>query len=196
MAERKSRYDVLIDACNLVLGTFLFLAPWMFDFAQPTGASALGIYDAWTCGAAIGLTAMTVMVEFSKWEWLNVAMGQWVAGAPWLLGFSMNPAARWVHVTVGFAVTGLAAFRLCLAEHRAQTQTPNDGASPVADMASRVSSKRGPLASSRPINDGRHEQVGSATIISLAASRARLMKRHAFIRQPGRQDGAQSAPHH
>jgi len=123
----------------------------------------------------------------------NGSMGCRRPVAPRLLDESRSTL---VHVTVGFAVTGLAAFRLCLAEHRAQTQTPNDGASPVADMASRVSSKRGPLASSRPINDGRHEQVGSATIISLAASRARLMKRHAFIRQPGRQDGAQSAPHH
>jgi hypothetical protein len=33
MSERKSRYDVLIDVINLVLGTVLFLAPWTFGFA-------------------------------------------------------------------------------------------------------------------------------------------------------------------
>src|SRR6266478_4159717 len=34
MSERKSRYDVLIDVINLVLGTVLFLAPWTCGFAS------------------------------------------------------------------------------------------------------------------------------------------------------------------
>jgi SPW repeat len=119
----QGRYDVVVDEINLLLGAFLFLTPWIFGFweTSPEKESILGPLDAWACGAAIGLTAGASIIEFSEWDaWLNFAFGQWVALAPWLLGFSANASVRWAHLIVGFAVSALTAFRLCLTEHRAQ----------------------------------------------------------------------------
>jgi SPW repeat len=131
----RGRYDVLVDEINLVLGAFLFFTPWIFDFWQtsPEKESILGPLDAWACSAAIGLTAGASIVEFSEWRaWLNFTIGQWVALAPWLLGFSANASVRWAHLIVGLTVSALAAFRLCLTEHRAQAFDSG----PIADRTS------------------------------------------------------------
>jgi hypothetical protein len=122
MIERQSKFEILVDALNLVLGTFLVLAPWTFgliagfpEHSQTTAA----VLDAWAAGATIGLTAAAAIVAFAEWqEWSNFFVGLWTIGAPWFLGFGASPGARWVHVGVGAAVAALAGFELFLLDRR------------------------------------------------------------------------------
>lgn len=196
MSGRRCRYDVLIDVLTLVLGTFLCVAPWVFGFASLSGAGGtvlgtyLGTYDACACGAAVGLMAAASIVEFSEWEeWANFLIGQWVVGAPWLLGFSPNAAARWAHVSVGLAITGLAGFAVCLAEHR--SQRPGTDVWSASGVANRPPSKRDPISSRRPPLD---EPTAQATVIELTAGRARLMKKRAFLRKYGGETSPRGMP--
>jgi hypothetical protein len=122
MIQRQSKFEILIDALNLVLGTFLVLAPWTFGmvagFPGHSEATAAAL-DAWVAGTTIGVIAASAIVAFAEWqEWSNFFVGLWTVGAPWFLGFGASPAARWVHVGVGAAVATLAGFELFLLDRR------------------------------------------------------------------------------
>jgi hypothetical protein len=120
MLERKSRYEVLLDIVSLILGTFLFLTPWMGGLSGAEPGDKIGVIDAWAGGGLIAVAASVSIVEFSPVAaWINFAVGQWAAVAPWLLGFSLHSAARWEHAAAGLSVAALAAVQLCLAEHHA-----------------------------------------------------------------------------
>jgi hypothetical protein len=122
MIERQSRFEILVDALNLVLGTFLVLAPWTFGLVAGLpgyGPTTAAVLDAWAAGTTIGLIAAAAIVAFAEWqEWSNFFLGLWTVGAPWFLGFGASPAARWVHVGVGAAVATLAGLELFLLDRR------------------------------------------------------------------------------
>jgi len=121
MIERTSKFEILVDALNLVLGTFLVLAPWTFGLVAgfPGQSQTTAVLDACAAGTTIGLTAVAALVAFAEWqEWSNFFLGLWTTGAPWFLGFAATPAARWVHVGVGAAVATLAGLELILLDRR------------------------------------------------------------------------------
>jgi SPW repeat-containing protein len=122
MVERQSKFEVLVDVLNLVLGTFLVLTPWTFGVIAGVprhGDIAPGVLNAWVAGTAIDLMAAAAIVAFAEWqEWTSFFIGLWTAGAPWFLGFGGSPHARWVHVSVGIAVATLAGVELLLLDRR------------------------------------------------------------------------------
>jgi hypothetical protein len=114
-AMQKWRNEAAIDVVNLILGAFLFLSPWIFNFAS----SAVESRNAWILGIVIAIVAIAAIVSFAEWEeWLNLALGLWVLISPWVLGFSGASTAVRLHVVVGIIVAVLAAVELWLT-HRA-----------------------------------------------------------------------------
>jgi hypothetical protein len=108
MHMQKWRNEALVDVVNLILGAWLFVAPWIFGFAS--GAAA---WNAWIVGALIALVAIAALAAFTEWEeWANLLLGLWAIVAPWNLGFDGNKAAFANHVIVGIAVVVLAGIEL------------------------------------------------------------------------------------
>jgi SPW repeat len=97
------------DVANLVLGAFLFVSPWMFEF--PAGNASVNAHIA---GIVIAVLAIAALAAFAVWEeWLNLIVGLWTLVSPWVLGFQ-GTTAMTVHVIVGAAVAILAAIEIWL----------------------------------------------------------------------------------
>jgi len=112
MEVAMDRKEEVLDIFNLVLGTFLFLAPWFFEF--DTGAMT---WNAWVCGAIITLVSLGALTAFTEWEeWVNLALGVWVLASPWVLGFEATTAMH-IHLMVGGIVAMLAAIELWSLHH-------------------------------------------------------------------------------
>lgn len=112
------------DWTNLILGGWLFFAPWVLTFtagAAPAGATAApetavlnaAAWNAWIFGVIIALIAAAALFQVQKWEeWTNLAIGAWVAISPWALGFSNLATAAWNAVIIGILVFCVAAWDL------------------------------------------------------------------------------------
>jgi len=108
----------LCDVANLILSGILFFSPWLFDLsrgAQWQTASVVGI--------VMAVLSIAALAAFALWEeWLNLAAGLALIGAPWLLGFQ-NSGAMAVDVVIGFIVAALAAFEVWMVRERGTSTT-------------------------------------------------------------------------
>lgn len=103
------------DIVNIVAGLGLFLAPWLVGFS----ADAYAAWNAWIVGAAIAVIAAAALYAFYEAEeWVNLVLGVWAVGAPWVLGFSAVAPAMWVHVIAGTVVAALAAGNIWFSHNR------------------------------------------------------------------------------
>ena len=101
--------EAFIDISNLALGGFLFLSPWIFGFT-----SDLGWHTSWIAGTAITIIAIfsigdlfafgTIPSFIETEEWLNLAIGLWLAACPWILRFHGDTVAMQVHLAVGLVI--------------------------------------------------------------------------------------------
>jgi len=97
-----------LDVINLVLGAVLFVSPWALTYAD--GGSVA--WNAWVFGIIVAVIAAAALVSFAVWEeWLNAAVGLWIAVSPWVFGAAGNPRVLWTHIVVGLAVAALAGWR-------------------------------------------------------------------------------------
>jgi len=111
--------EAFVDTINLALGTFLFLSPWIFGFT-----SELARHTSWMAGATIGIVAMLSIGDlfeaisipdfFETEEWINLAIGLWLAVCPWIIGMYGDTTATQVHLGVGLVVATIAAVELWL----------------------------------------------------------------------------------
>jgi len=111
--------EAFVDTINLALGTFLFLSPWIFGFT-----SELARHTSWMAGATIGIVAMLSIGDlfeaisipdfFETEEWINLAIGLWLAVCPWIIGMHGDTTATQVHLGVGLVVATIAAVELWL----------------------------------------------------------------------------------
>jgi hypothetical protein len=114
MHMQKWRNEAFVDVVNLILGVWLFVTPWIFDFAG--GAAG---WNAWIIGALIALIAIAALMAFTEWEeWANLVLGLWAIVAPYNLGFEGNKQALANHLIVGIAVAVLAAVELWVTYHK------------------------------------------------------------------------------
>jgi SPW repeat len=105
-----SKSTIACDVVNLILGAFLFITPWLFNYAP--GAES---WNAWIAGAVIAALSVVALSAFAEWEeWLNLVVGLWVIVSPWVLSFSANATAMWTNVIVGIVVAVLAAVEIWL----------------------------------------------------------------------------------
>ena len=121
MFRLSRKTEAFIDFSNLGLGGFLFLSPWIFGFT-----SDLGWHTSWIAGTAIGIIAIfigdlfasvTIPSFIETEEWLNLAIGLWLAACPWILGFHGDTLAMQVHLAVGLVVAAIAVVELWVMHH-------------------------------------------------------------------------------
>ena len=109
----KTRRQAVLDLYQLVCAAFLFVSPWLFAYANNVAR-----FDFWVSGALIALVSAAAIAAFSEWEeWLNLALGSWLASAPWLLGYANTKAMR-ISIGVGIIVLYLAGLRLWLIHYQ------------------------------------------------------------------------------
>jgi len=100
--------ETAVDVVSGLAGLFLFVSPWLFNFA--TGAAAFLIYVTVRFEFSFAIGAL---VAFKPWEeWINLLFGLGTIVAPWLLGFSSNTTALWSYVVAGVVVAAAAAYEL------------------------------------------------------------------------------------
>src|SRR6266540_3582866 len=103
------RKEAFADVLNLILGAWLFLSPWIAGFS----GAGVPARNAWILGVVVAIVAIAALAAFAEWEeWINLVLGLWVLGSPWVLGFAANAVAMWVHVLTGLAVAVVAAVEL------------------------------------------------------------------------------------
>lgn len=106
MATPTKMVDRFQDWINLVLAAFLFVSPWIFQYADQQAA-----WNAWISGLVVAVLAIAALVRFAEWEeWINIVLGVWIVLAPWVIGFSAVAAATWSHVILGVLIAALAAW--------------------------------------------------------------------------------------
>ncbi len=104
------------DWSNLVLAVWLFISPWVLNFAAgatPAGASLPAgggaVYgagwNAWVFGVITAIVTLWAMAQRSAWqEWLSLLIGIWLFVAPWVLRFAGTRNAAWDHWIVGVLI--------------------------------------------------------------------------------------------
>ena len=104
------------DWGNLLLGAWLFVSPWVLQFAAGTGSNATvasAAWNAWISGGVIAVIAVVALFQLQQWEeWANVLVGIWVAISPWVLGFTSLTTATSNAVIVGILAVCLAGWDL------------------------------------------------------------------------------------
>lgn len=109
------------DWANVVMGAWLFIAPW----ALGTSADLNSSWNAWIVGLLIVCVALWALAspDSQAAEWTNVVLGIWVFVAPWVLGFAGLAAAAWNAWSVGVVVAALAIWALAqVSQLRSQPQ--------------------------------------------------------------------------
>ena len=107
-----SRTNRWQDWINLILAIWLFISPWVLQFAGGTTAAgaagatsdALGTaaWNAWVLGVIVFLLSVSAVGRMEFWqERINIALGIWIFIAPWVLGFAGADLAAWDHWVVG-----------------------------------------------------------------------------------------------
>lgn len=95
------------DWCDWGLGIWLLLSPWVLGFAFDTPATR----NAVIVGALVIVAEVVTLSVFRVWEeWINVALGAWLAISPWVLG--IGGAAQANFVVVGAIIAALAVYEV------------------------------------------------------------------------------------
>jgi hypothetical protein len=100
------------DWASFSLGLWLALSPWIVGYAEHAGATA----NAVTAGLVLALASHFECVaceEHLPVEWLNLTIGAWLVGAPFLIDFGTRAAAV-NSMAVGACIAWLAASALSL----------------------------------------------------------------------------------
>src|ERR1700756_638739 len=118
--QTRWRRESILDVYNLVLGAFLFVAPWLFSFAYASAKA-----DDRVSSAIVVVSSIAALVAFAEWEEsISVIVGLWVLASPWLLGFQHGRAMA-VNVGVGLLVAFMSAPELLLIHYaRAPSAAP------------------------------------------------------------------------
>ncbi len=89
------------DWANLVLGAWLFVAPF-FGIGLLHQAA---VWNAYAAGIAVVVFAWAALVRPQRWqEWVNLCIGVWLIIAPFALGYAEQSGAMWNHIIVGLLV--------------------------------------------------------------------------------------------
>jgi len=96
------------DWCDYALGFWLILSPWALRFEfEPTAT-----HNAVIVGFLVILAEVVTLSVFRPWEeWINAALGAWLAVSPWVLGIA-SAVAKVNFVVVGLLILGLALYEV------------------------------------------------------------------------------------
>ncbi len=89
------------DSVIGLVGVWLIVSPWILDLTSTRAISVNFI----ACGAFAIILAGLAMAAFRLWEeWLDVALGAWLAASPWILGFNDSRHALWNGLACGAVI--------------------------------------------------------------------------------------------
>lgn len=99
MASDTTPKALVLQVGTIVVSLGLFLAPWVFHFADSPAAA----WSAWTLSALILVVGAVNSVGGAPWTpLLLLTLGLWAVIAPAILSFGLhNRAAFWTHIVVG-----------------------------------------------------------------------------------------------
>ena len=112
---------------RLILGVWLFLAPFLMSYGSFANAAARNCF---MVGGAVAVVAGWVLPSHERWEeWVNLALGIWLVIAPFALDFyGAQEAAAWNQIIVGILISGAAIWTLAeRPTHRTLRIMKNDG---------------------------------------------------------------------
>lgn len=119
------------DWANLILAIWLFISPWVLQFASgpanaPGGGPAIpaanAAWNAWVLGVIVFIVSLSALGRMELWqEWINLLLGIWIFIAPWVLGFVHLTAASWDHWIVGALIFLISASNLSQLRRRPAT---------------------------------------------------------------------------
>lgn len=92
------------DWANLVLGAWIFVSPWVLDYAGTTAA-----WNAYIAGA--GLVVFVLLAAYmpsASEEIVNAAFGVWLVVSPFVLGFDEMTVVALHTVLAGILATAFA----------------------------------------------------------------------------------------
>jgi hypothetical protein len=96
------------DWVNLVLGVWLFIAPWIWHSTTASAASMTSSgWDGWILGIIIVVMALWALSSPQTVfpEWINAIAGIWLFIAPWVLGFArVGASSSWNQWAVAIIV--------------------------------------------------------------------------------------------
>lgn len=96
------------DWCDWALGLWLLLSPWVLLFEKDATATRVAVM----VGFLVVVTEAVTLSYYRVWEeWINVALGAWLAVSPWLLPIT-SPAAKMNFVITGILIAGLALYEV------------------------------------------------------------------------------------
>jgi hypothetical protein len=95
------------DWCDWALGFWIVLSPWILGFEHQTTATRTAVI----VGALVILSEVVTLSAFRVWEeWINVALGVWLALSPFVLG--IMGVARANFATAGTIIAALALYQV------------------------------------------------------------------------------------
>ena len=103
---------------SFALGLWLAVSPWVAGYSDHGAATA----NAALAGLALAFAShLEVCFDAAKAEWLNLAVGLWLMGAPFVLELGPRRAAV-TSIAVGITVTALAASAMSLGTQAGRRQ--------------------------------------------------------------------------
>jgi len=109
MATTQSNTNRWQDWANLALAVWLFVSPWILQFA----VGGVAAWNAWIFGVVVAVIALAALARAQPWEeWINLIVGIWLIISPWVLTFAGSGSATWNFVIVGALMLIFAAWEL------------------------------------------------------------------------------------
>lgn len=101
--ERNQRWQ---DWVILVVGVWLFFAPFFIAYASANDAAAWNSYVIGALAAIFAASALWSPASKSE-EWVNLVLGLWAIVAPFVFAFyATEPVAAWNMVVAGVLIAG------------------------------------------------------------------------------------------
>jgi hypothetical protein len=103
MKEKFYWQDWVATAIGLWVAASPWIIPMLFPQAGPIGTVA--VVNMTIVGLAIVAISWAAITTLENWEeWVNVALGTWLAISPFVLGYAANVAFLWSAILSGAAL--------------------------------------------------------------------------------------------
>jgi hypothetical protein len=91
------------DHTAFIVGVWLIASPWALGSfspdSVPLGAAA---WNFLVCGAAVAILGAAALASYRLWEeWVNLLIGAWLVGSPWMFGYTEKPLFVWNALILG-----------------------------------------------------------------------------------------------
>jgi hypothetical protein len=115
----------IASGVNILLGIWLLMSPWMFDYSDRTPVlNSLFVGALIALFAAIRLASLQNSIGLSA---INLLLALWTLASPWVCGYAANVGAMRNNVILGIVIAALAIWSLCATV--AEERHPSAGAS-------------------------------------------------------------------